>query len=250
MEPPEVNPVSSINPVTPDWLNYAQQSRYPASMEFWYPRLTEVSGLNLPQTEWVSLQASKVDEGTIHEMYSATYDFSEVKSALDSIGIPAFVRTDQASDGRQKGGACIESHTESEIRSTIGAVLDFNITWAEVPFCSLVIQEWIDKQSVSEADFGVEVRFFIENGEVLNWGFYWPESDVNINSSDYSHLQRIAKENITQIIPSVQKIAERFDGVNSSAWSVDFVLSKDTKWYCTDMAPKEMSMEPENLYSV
>lgn len=251
MKPPEIRPWDAFEPVTPEWLNEAERGRYPASMEFWFPRLLEVDGINIPETEWVNLEPETVHEGTIHEMYSADYEFDELISAIGSIdGPPAFLRTDMASNGLDYGGACIESLDEEEVRKVTGNVLHFNIALAEVPFSSLVVREWLDIISFG-TEFGVEVRVFIENGEVDRWGFYWPEDDVDCTEEIHSKTKRIADERGEGVLGMASRVAERFDEVDViDGWSVDFVLTEDDVWYCTDMAPASMSMKPDQLYTV
>lgn len=251
MNAPDIRSWDEFDPITPEWLNEKQRGRYPASMEFWYPRLLEVDNLRVPETEWVDLESAKVHEGTIHEMYSADYELEELVNAIETLGgPPVFLRTDMASNGLDYGGACIESLEEEEVREVAGNVLNFNITLAEVPFSSLVVREWIDIISFG-AEFGVEVRVFVENGEVDRWGFYWPEDDVECSRETYERTKRIAEERGPDVLDMANRVADRFDEVDVvDGWSVDFILSSEDNWYCTDMAPANMSMKPDDLIPV
>lgn len=251
MESPDVRPWSDLEPVTPDWLNEAERGRYPASMEFWFPRLLEVDGVKVPDTEWVKLESAVVHEDTIHEMYSAEYDFDELVAAVEEVdGPPAFLRTDMASNGLDYGGACIDSLEEDRVRNIAGDVLHFNISLAEVPFSSLVVREWLDIVSFG-TEFGVEVRVFVSEGEVNRWGFYWPEDDVECSKEVYEKTKEIADDRGNEVLDMADRVASRFDIVDVvDGWSVDFILTEEDDWYCTDMAPASMSMKPDDLFEV
>lgn len=259
MDEPTVQGVDALNPVTPDWVNDAESERYVASMEFWYPRLKEVD-VRTPNTAWVALEPSIVDEGTIHEHYWAEYDIEELRDAIKAVGgPPAFLRTDMASNIYDMQAASkISSLSNKEIKRSAGGVIGFNTMQAEIPFCSLAVREWLDIQHLFTAwdgkKIGIEIRTFVSDGEVESWCFDWPKGELQPDTEDwedqYEATMRRAEEQAEEVIPMAQKVAERFDGVGSGAWSVDFVLTEDDVWYCTDMAPKRMSQVSNEPHEV
>lgn len=251
MDAPEIQSVSEISPVTPAWINEAEKKRYPASMEFWYPRLKEVAEITTPKTEWVSLEPSVIEEGTIHEHHWASFDEEELRNAVIAVGgPPAFLRTDQASDiYNMEQSSKIRSLSTKEIKSSAGGVIGFNATKAELPFCSFAIREWLDIESYFTAwsgkKIGVELRFFISDGTVESWCFDWPKNQIQPDTDDweqkYEKTKEVAESYANDVLPLAQKVAKRFANVSTGKWSVDFVLTTSGEWYCTDMAPKQMS---------
>lgn len=260
MKQPSIQPVENVSPVTPDWLTNAESERLVASMEFWYPRLQTVDGIQTPETAWVSLEPDVIEEGTIHEHYWANYDANEVREAVKSVGgPPAFLRTDQASDiYDMEYSSKIRSLSTKEIETSVGGVIGFNAMRAEVPFSSLAVREWLDIDYFFTAwdgkKVGVEIRTFVSNGEVESWCFDWPRNqlqpDVEGWEELYQKTQTKAEERVSEILPQAQKVAERFEDAGSGEWSVDFVLTTEDGWYCTDMAPKRMSQVASNLHTV
>lgn len=260
MDTPLIQSVEDIEPVTPDWLTDAESERIVASMEFWYPRLQTVDGLNLPKTVWVGLQPDVIEEGTIHEHYWADYDTQDVRDAVQSVGgPPAFLRTDQASDiYDMEHSSKIHSVSTKEIESSVGGVIGFNATRAEVPFSSLVVREWLDIEHFFTAwdgkKIGVEIRTFVSNGRVESWCFDWPKKHIQPDTDEWEDLyqktQEKAESKVEEILPLANRVAERFADAGSGEWSVDFVLTTDGEWYCTDMAPKRMSQVASELHKV
>lgn len=253
MNPPSVG--DEIEPVTPEWLN--DENRYLASMEYWYPRLKQVEGVRTPKTEWVELEPDIVEEGTIHEMPWADYELEELRNAVEAVGgPPAFLRTDQASNiYEMEDSSKIRSIEEEELRRSAGGVIGFNITRAEVPVCSLVVREWLEIAHFFTAwgskKIGVELRFFIDDGSVDSWCFDWPKEQIREPSSEeweslYDKTKQKAEERASECLPMAEKVATAFEG----AWSVDFVLTGSGEWYCTDMAPAQMSQKSTELHEV
>jgi hypothetical protein len=260
MEQPSIKSADDLDPVTPEWLNDAESERKVASMEFWYPRLESVSGINTPETAWVALEPDVVEEGTIHEHYWARYDTEELRDAVTSVGgPPAFLRTDQTSDiYNMESSSRINSLSTGELEQSAGGVIGFNVTRAEVPFCSLAVREWLEIEHLFTAwngkKIGVELRFFVSDGSVDGWCFDWPKSQIRPDEesweSKYDETKSMAEKRADAVIPQAQTVAERFKHAGSGAWSVDFVLTENDTWYCTDMAPKRMSQTANEVHEV
>ena len=257
MKPPSIKQPSELEPVTPEWLNQAESERFPASMEFWFPRLQQIDILNLPETSWVSLEPTKIHEGTIHELHWAECDISELRNAVETVGgPPAFIRTDQASDiYNMEDASKITSLSNKSLQSCVSGVLNFSITKAEVPITSLVVREWLDIVNYFTAwggkKIGVEIRVFVSDGIVDGWCFDWKKSHIDSNSSDwkskYEQTKQRANRHANEVAEMAQAVADEFSDVGTGAWSVDFVLTTDEKWYCTDMAPKRMSQKSNSI---
>lgn len=246
---PEVRPVSELSPATPEWLNEAERFRYPASMEVWYPRLLEVD-VRTPETVFVELESDMIEEGTIHEMHWASFDTGELQTGVRSVGgPPAFLRSDMASNMYDmENGSRVSSLDADSVEKSANSVIDFNVQRASVPFSSLVVREWLDIKHWFTAwggkRIGVEIRVFVSDGEVESWCFDWPphiDADVEYWMSLYKRTKGCAERRVDEVLPKAERVAERFADVGSGEWSVDFVLTEDDGWYCTDMAPKELS---------
>lgn len=249
MEDPSITSVNTYNPVTPDWLNGPESERFPASMEYWYPYLQQVD-VQTPTTSWVKLTPDVIEEGTINEMYWADFDITEFKSAVSDVGgPPVFLKTDMAA-AETSEESILTSLDEESIQLTSGSVIGHN-TNAEIPFSSFAVRELLNTVSYESLD--VEIRTIISTtGDVKKWGFYWPEKHVECSTSAYQQAREVAENSGEDVIPLAQRVADRFESVSGvkEGWSVDFILTENNGWYCTDMAPARFSTQHETLMTL
>jgi len=250
MDQPTTRTIDEWDYAVPDRkLTDSEKKRFSGTMEYWYPPLSKISNVKTPQTEWVNLKTVKIEPGTIHEMTSATYDMEELREAVKRIGLPAFIRTDMTSSIKESDTMKIESLSQTELQKCAGQAIKYNRNWAEVPFSSLVVREWLDIEHYFTVwggkKVGVEIRFFTSGSTVESWCFDWnPEEirpDTNNWKEDYQKTKDIAKENVEEVLPKAQAVANKFKDYGTGSWSVDFVRTTNGEWYCTDMAPRKQS---------
>lgn len=259
MEQPTTETIEEWNYAVPNReLKEPERRRFHATMEYWYPKLSAIPEVQTPQTEWVNLETSIIEEGTVHEMTSATYDIEELREAVRRVGTPAFIRTDMTSNIKDSSNIKITSLKTVELEKCAGSVIKFNRNWAEVPFSSLVIREWLDIENYFTVwdgkKAGIEVRFFTSGSAVESWCFDWDKSEISPDQTNwedkYTQSKQIVQENISSVLPQAQKVADTFAEYGTGSWSVDFVRTTDGEWYCTDMAPRNQSQvchEPVEL---
>lgn len=259
MKPPEIKSTDEIKPVTPDWVNEVDTERYPASMEYWYPRLQQVDEVTTPDTAWVALEPDKIHEGTRDEYYWAEYNIEELRNAVKKVGgPPAFLCTDMASNIYDMETSHITALDDEHLNRAAGGVLNFNVIRAEIPFCSFAVREWLDIKHFFTAwggkKIGVEIRAFVSNGSVDGWCFDWPKNQLKPDTEgwedEYERTMNLAESRGEEVIPMAQAVAEQFKNAGTGEWSVDFVLTENDEWYCTDMAPKRMSQVSNDLHEV
>lgn len=250
MEQPQTDTIEEWDYAVPNReLKEIERKRFPATMEYWYPKLSDISSVKTPQTEWVNLETSIIEEGTVHEMTSATYDIEELRGAVQRVGTPAFIRTDMSSNIKDSTNIKITSVNTLELQQCAGSVIKFNRNWVETPFSSLVIREWLDIENYFTVwdgkKAGLEVRFFTSGSAVESWCFDWDKSEISPDQKDwedrYDHSKQIVQNNISSVLSQAKKVANKFADYGTGSWSVDFVRTTDGEWYCTDMAPRNQS---------
>jgi hypothetical protein len=93
-----------------------------------------------------------------------------------------------------------------------------------------------------------EIRFFVENGEVLCWHWYWIMKAIKEPSvSNWKEILEKEKKSVSMndilwLTNDAKKVAKVLDGY----WSVDFCKAKNDKWHLIDCARGELSWHPED----
>jgi hypothetical protein len=259
MDEPQTRTREEWDPVFPKELTEVDRKRFPGTMELWYPELKTLAGVNTPRTAWVNLERHIIEEGTVHEMTSGTYNVEELRAAVKQVGgPPAFIRTDMSTNIKDSDGMKITSIDTPELESSAGSIIQYNRSWAEVPVSSLVVREWLDIEHFFTAwdgkKIGVEVRFFSEGSSLEGWCFDWDPSELQPDNSNWKELydktESIAEEHISEITDQAQTVANHFSSIGTGSWSIDFVRTVDGTWYCTDMAPRNQSQVAQKLRSI
>lgn len=223
-------------------------------MKNWYPILEEIDEVNTPDTEMVQLEE---DEGVD---VPRTWSYEEVKEAVENVGgTPAFIRTDAASNKHfMYKSSRLPNLDEDTIDSHIGEVIFHNVSagFAGLPFDRLFIREWLDLahefKAFGQTPIAQELRFFIHNGEILGYHFYWPKDSIkffhNTEKPDDWEDQWIETRNEALghaqfAKKQAQIIADKFRG--QGFWSLDFARVESGEWYAIDMARGEISWHPK-----
>lgn len=220
-------------------------------MLYWYPK---IKGLKIPQpkTEIFEIGEELAD---YHFMETKLKErMPEIKEVAQKIGYPLFLRTDQASHKHNwKKAAFVES--EEELESHIRDTLEFNYLADMMGLhpVALVFRQYIPMNNLFTAFYGdmpvnPEIRFFIKDGEVVCWHWYWIEDAIeNPSLKNWKELLQEEKKNLSDSWKSsVWQVADIFK--NEGYWSVDFCKAKDGRWILIDMALGENSWHPECEY--
>lgn len=231
--------------------------RKAASMKYWWPKLEQCEVVT-PDTTVINVrdwdEAVEISEGIF------VPDCTQIVSAVESYGTPAFIRTDQASHKHNMQEASkVLSTDEESIRDTVFELLRHNkmAGFSGLPWRDIVVREWLDLKhsfkAFNETPIAAEVRVFIYQNEVKDYGFYWPEDAIEQHYSHQTDLpddwkqQRFQLERDTlshsdQFCSLAETVAEEFDGY----WSVDFAQTVAGEWYAIDMAPGIASYKPDS----
>ncbi|HUX54277.1 MAG TPA: hypothetical protein VMV56_07680 [Williamwhitmania sp.] len=218
------------------------------SITFWLPRLQNV-GFPVPKTIMINADVDLchiIDEGIIKE---DNRFFDELDRAIDILGVPVFLRTEMLSNKWDWKESCflenkknIISHVANLFEASALANID---RFTDCNF--FAIREFIETEKVfiyfNDMPITKEIRVFIKNGKILCQHPYWPdEAFENINSDLIKKVQILDKKD-KEII---NRMGVYLSNVFHGWWSVDFLKSKHTGWYVTDMAIGENSWHFDN----
>lgn len=146
------------------------------------------------------------------------------------------------------------------VRNHVSGLLHGN-KWAGfngLPWRDIVVRDWLDLQSVfhafNETPIAAEIRVFIYQNEVHDWGFYWPAEAIEDHATHQSklpedwreQLQSLTEETLSRFESEAQPLAETVASEFNGYWSLDFARTKSGKWYAIDMAPGVASFHPED----
>jgi len=211
------------------------------SMLYWYPLVKNV-GVLQPKTEilkiGMNLAIWDYPDDQLHK------DYPKIKETAEKIGYPLFIRTDLASGKHGWEETCFVP-SENELYRHISNVLEFNYC-ADViglPCQALVFREYIPMKCLftafhSKMPVNPEIRFFVRDGKVLCWHWYWIQEAIKFPSIEnwkeiiQKEKKNISKEEILYLTTTAKKIAQLFEGY----WSIDFCKSKQGDWILIDMA--------------
>jgi hypothetical protein len=238
--------------------------RQQCSMTYWWPKL-QSTGVPVPQTVRVGTEPVEVDDGAPSTDNTTTIqlpDHAELTDAVATVdGPPAFIRNDQMSAKHQmESGARIQDTDLDHLRRIAGTLHEHTMMAFGVPRPeAYYVREWLDLKHEFEAfehtPIASEVRVFIHEGDVHDYGFYWPHEALEQHRrhepelrGDWRTLLSQLREHAlasfnAEIRPMAEAVADEFDGY----WSVDFAETEDGDWYAIDMARGEASWHPESV---
>lgn len=235
-------------------------------LSYWFPKLL-AAGLPVPKTKIVAMpEAAReamfmpLDGKPIGE---AAFPFlAELRTAVEEIGTPCFLRTGQTSGKHNWKDTCY-LHDVANLESHVIRLIEFSeiCDFIGLPWDVWCVRELLPTVPLMTADLygGMpvcrEYRFFVNDGEVVCSHPYWPlESLVDGMSK--------CPENLRELYRSMSKAKSKgdapddwyFDGVPSDLqslavraskavggfWSVD-ILDTERGWYVTDMAHADRS---------
>ena len=233
-----------------------KEMREESSMLYWYPKIKDLS-IPMPRTEIWKIPNKYFpdiwfEESVVWKMLEDNKE--KILKIAKRIGFPLFLRTDQASGKHGWKKTCYVEKEENLIRNAF-EVIEFNLTadvFCSLPFKALVFREFIEGECYFRAFYGdmpinKEVRVFVKDGKVLCHHFYWATDaieETRFKPTNWRDLllkaSSLSVEDIKTIYKYANIVASKVDGY----WSVDFMKSKNGKWYLIDMARGEISWHP------
>lgn len=239
-----------------EWLELLDKS----SLLYWYPKIKDL-GILTPDTEIIVLD--KQDEELIvvcdGDLSVITAHWDEIINKANKIGFPLFMRTDEFSGKHHWKDTCYVTK-EEDLKQHIYNLFEesFCASIMGLPLKAIVFRKYIPMANLFKAFYGEmpvnpELRFFVKDGKVLCWHWYWVEDAIERGTKegilpiDWKNQINQAKDNFTeseisQLTKSSQEISNKLPG----CWSVDFCLSKENKWILIDMAEGHKSWHPED----
>ena len=168
-------------------------------------------------------------------------DYHAMVEAMDDRGWShAFLRSDNFSDKvNPRTGSRIANPSVSEVRRTFETLKNHQLNHMEVPLGEcVVIREWLDLDYCADRAcrkwHPTEVRFFIENGDLM-YATPSPWTLRTLNASHdctYDYVTDQLRDDVPDVAQHVQTVAEEF---GEYTWHVDFALTTNMEWYAIDM---------------
>lgn len=221
-------------------------------MLVWYPKIKDLD-IPQPETEIYKIPDEVLDN--LRRENLKGLDMNEVHKLADKIGYPLFLRTDLASGKHFWERSCYVEERKN-LKQHIFEVIAHNLT-ADImglDFKALAFRKYIPMKELFTAFFGnmpvnPEIRFFIRDGKIQCWHWYWIEDAIE-NPSVKNWEEVLEKEKkatmgkeIRRLKEYVQKIIKKFP---EGYWSIDFCKSKEGEWILIDMATGKRSWKPKN----
>ncbi len=233
-----------------------QETISPASALYWYPR---VQALGTPRTKFVEfdyMDALSMLDGEDPKRFP----WGELTAAVEEVGYPVFLRTDQASAKHEGPNAYLVDGPGAIPRCT-GLTIEDNAMKDLSPL-AMMVREFLPIVHRFTAfrglPIGYELRVFATAEEVVCAHYYWPEEAIRFWTEaaepprwrvllaamafDVLGTQMVLESALQMRAVEAAKLCPAVD-----AWSVDFALVADDVWYLIDMAPAEWSWHPEHL---
>lgn len=229
------------------------------SLLYWYPKISEL-GIPTPETEIVVLKNLPTLISLCDGDFSPLQpQWEEILGKARKIGFPLFMRTDEFSSKHNWKNTCYVEK-EADLRQHIQTLFEdsYCADILGLPIRAIVFRKFIPMKNMFTAFHGEmpvnpEIRFFVKDGEVKCYHWYWVEDAIENGTRedklpfDWKDRIKNAKRDylsgndLIWLTNDARKVAKQFDGY----WSVDFCLSKENRWILIDMALGELSWHPE-----
>lgn len=230
----------------------------PNSALVWMPVMeatAEDYGVHVPDSATVPIDAKAAFNFVDGD--ASSFNIGEIESAADSLGYPAFVRTDITS-AKHKGLVGIRARDADELRTAVSWAIEANAMKMGSPWPqAIILREWIDLAvgfydeahiTDSKRQIAREFRAFASPKELLCVHFYWPEDSIHDTDAD-DWQQRL--ESMSKLADADRELFESYATdvayrvPKADVWSVDFARSARGQWYAIDMALADMSSHPD-----
>jgi len=219
--------------------------RSPNDLAEWYPLIKDI--VPTPKTEIIDIRDIHllpiIDGEAQKEMETAV---NRVKDAVKKIkGYPCFFRTGLTSNKHSWIETCFLDD-ENRIGQHIYNLTEFSamadVFGPSIDVDTLVVREllFVDPVFFAFRDMPItlEMRIFVDNGEVVYIQPYWPKEvfegyvDDNTIKDNISYLHNIDKYALSYIKEKSIEMNKKVPGY----WSIDWLCDSNKNWWMTDMA--------------
>jgi len=238
-------------------LNQLKELQNKSSMDYWWPRL---ESLDIPTPDTVRLEIAGTDyfqDGLKMPVPDETALHEAIK-AVD--GPPAFLRSDVTSRKHRMQASRIEDAQPSA--TVIAGVVEQHHLAMGMPMpSSYYVREWLDLYHEFKAwaydhydcatPIAAELRYFLFDGDLYDFGFYWPKEAITRPDRDdweggWQRTRDTAMHGVR--VDAAEKYARRVaDEFDTGYWSVDLALTERDQWYAIDRARGELSWHPDGI---
>ena len=217
-------------------------------MSYWYPRICDV--VPCPETEIITTQIDLVELLDGNNPSGMDNFVNQLKTAINKIGLPIFLRTGQTSAKHSWSKSCCIIDTDNLIYH-VCAIVEYSFM---VDFLGLATNVWAVRRllktepvfySFQNMPITREFRYFVRDGKVEHRQPYWPphafehykKSEPNWEEllAEISHLDKETDEQLTKLTVKVGNQIAAHSQLSDEFWSVDWLWAEG-QWWLTDMA--------------
>jgi len=242
----EINRLMGIEPT-----NYEQENKN--NMAYWFP-LLQMIRMRIPDTilihTGVCNLAPMIDN---KEIPGLDLFIERLRSAVEEIGLPCFLRTGMTSAKHGWKDTCfIESSDKKYLISHVYRLVEYsfmaNIIGLPLDFSIWAIRRMIPTYRLftdfNEMPIAKERRLFIRDSKVVCNHPYWPADCFQRRHAEekIKELQYLSVQDNDELKAMAEYVGDYFTGY----WSVDFLQDDKGKWWLTDMAVGERSYHYPN----
>ncbi len=217
------------------------------SFLYWFPRIKEILGLNIPKTEIIELSEEDLISLEINDLYYFQENKVRFKIVFKKFNFPIFLRTDEFSKKHDWKDSCFVQNKDQFFANLRNLIISSNrINEA----CrALVIREFLHLQTTfkyfNEMPVAKERRYFISEGKVICHHPYWNE--IAFETDDLCIKEKLKEINYESEMETLilKNMAKKVANVLEGNWSVDFACDISNKWWVIDMATAKHSWHPE-----
>ena len=221
-----------------------------SSMLYWWPKV-EKAKVPKPKTYVIKLKEKEIiktldwlEKGKLPSKYR-----NQLKKYGAKLGYPLFLRTDEFSDKWSFTKTCFvasENQLEQHALALIDASWMHDLTVRAFFLREYIKPDWKFKAFWGELPIAPERRYIIRSGKVIEHFPYWPEDAIERpDRENWMELLREMNNETKEEVELLTEYAEEVGRYVKGNWSVDFMKSKDGKWYFIDMAREEVSWKPK-----
>lgn len=227
-------------------------------MLYWFPK---TKNLSIPQPSTVIVEIPNdvlnsvlyASNGAEKIMILTPY-ISKINEAINQLGYPVFMRSDQGSGKHEWSRTCFIKEGDN-LYDHVSNLLEWHHMVSMVGeitnYRALVFRQFIEMDTKFTAFYhdmpvNPERRYFIKDGKLLCHHPYWIEDSIrdpsipNWKETSKEMNYETHSEQIT-LRGYTFKIAKVLEG----SWSIDFCRGKDGKWWFIDAALASQSWHPD-----
>ena len=219
-------------------------------LSYWYPKLVD-SGVLTPRTEIVRTDVNfwPLFDGEPAEGFGE-FVTELVGAAMRIGGFPVFLRSGHTSAKHDWKDTCFVA-AEEDVASHVFAIIEYGecTSLMGLPTDVWAVREMIPTVPMFHAFHGdmpvtVERRYFFADGKVCCKHPYWPEEafeDRRCSTESWREVLRAMNmepvREVEILTAMTEQVAAQFDG----AWSLDWLLGADGRYWAVDMAEAKSS---------